>query len=477
MKRPSLSISLALLGVFSVACQSAPVRTDAGADASLDDAAATETGGGAEGGTGTEGGNPNAPLSYTPAGCAYMVRTTAGTRGNYLGDTSTFGAGAAPVNVHVNWASSPATTAAILWSTDADTRATSVRYGTAADTLSMTATGHVSTAMVSDGTLTVHEVHLCGLRPATTYYYQVGGEGHYSATQSFTTAPDPADRTAEAIFAVSGDSRDDVTVWRAVQHAVAMQTGMRQPTFQLFSGDAVSYGPGQMLWNDWFTNATETFGRLPIVMAHGNHDALSLNYLMQFAQPQSADANQSELYFSFDYGPVHFVVLNDTVQGGDINGIVGGPERDWLVADLRAVNRANTPWIVAMHHKPCFSSSTHTDDADTRQLRMILPPVYDMFDVDMVFNGHDHDFERTRPLDGTGTAVPTGTHGTVYVTAAGAGASLYPAAMRPWTQLSASVRNFAIVRATRTSLTMTPLQLDLSGTVTPITGGEVTLNR
>ncbi len=157
-----------------------------------------------------------APLRYTPMGCTHTVRTEDGTAGNYR-DQPMFGAMPTPTAVHVNWPADPATTAAFLWNTDQDTRASTVQYGTSRMTLDRTATGHVSTGASGAAQVTAHEVHVCGLTPDTTYYYRVGGEGHWSAVQSFKTAPAPGARDYDVNFAVSGDSRDDFRVLRAVQ--------------------------------------------------------------------------------------------------------------------------------------------------------------------------------------------------------------------------------------------------------------------
>ncbi len=204
---------------------------------------------------------------------------------------------------------------------------------------------------------------------------------------------------------------------------------------------------------------------MPMVMAHGNHDALAINYLLQFAQPQAGDPQQSELYFSFDYGPVHFVILNDTPFRGDYTGDVGGTQLTWLRADLaRAnMNRARVPFVVAVHHKPCFGSSRHSSSEDTLFLRRTWAPVFDQLGVDLVFNGHEHDFELSKQLDGNGNEV-SGRRGTYYMVAAGAGAQLYERTVNmPYSAYYESVVNFVRVRATNTVLTVIPYRLD--GTV------------
>jgi hypothetical protein len=134
------------------------------------------------------------------------------------------------------------------------------------------------------------------------------------------------------------------------------------------------------------------------------------------------------------------------------------------------MNRARVPWIIVVHHKPCFGSSVHTAAVDTEFIRRTWPPVYDEFGVDIVFSGHEHDFELSKELDAMGNEV-SGRRGTLYMVAAGAGAELYEARQRAWTRYSESVVNFLLVHATNRALEVTPHRGD--GTV--ITQGRVML--
>jgi hypothetical protein len=87
------------------------------------------------------------------------------------------------------------------------------------------------------------------------------------------------------------------------------------------------------------------------------------------------------------------------------------------------------------HHRPLYScSKTHGSELD---VRAAWQPIYDQYKVDIVFNGHVHDYERSKPirgLDGSGEAVfaetndsgaPINGSGTIYVVSGGAGAPLY----------------------------------------------------
>ena len=251
--------------------------------------------------------------------------------------------------------------------------------------------------------------------------------------------------------------------------------GMNPPDFEVFTGDAVLVGFLQGQWQSWFEGARSAMSTVPFVMVHGNHEGLSVNYLMQVAQPQSGVSSQDELYFSLDYGPVHLVVLNDTPLRSDYEGDVLGTQLAWLRADLAraAGNRARVPFIIATHHKPAFASSSHSDEIDTQAVRRGWAPVYDEFGVDLVLNGHEHDFELSKEIDGQVREV-SGRRGTRYVVTGGAGASLTTlgaGALQPWGAHFESAHHIVEVHATMTRLELTPRRLD--GTV--IEAGRLSL--
>src|SRR5262249_6875736 len=78
-------------------------------------------------------------------------------------------------------------------------------------------------------------------------------------------------------------------------------------------------------------------------------------------------------------------------------------------------------WKIVMHHRPTYSSATaHGSDL---ALRAVLAPLFDKHKVDFVFSGHDHDYERSKPM--LGNVEQTNGTGTVYIVDGGLGAELY----------------------------------------------------
>lgn len=100
-------------------------------------------------------------------------------------------------------------------------------------------------------------------------------------------------------------------------------------------------------------------------------------------------------WYSFDLGGWHLVSLNSNC--GDISGGCGArsPQARWLRDDLAAHPARCT---LAYWHAARFSSGAHGDDGSMREIW----PILQEFGVDVVLQGHDHDYERFAPLGANG---------------------------------------------------------------------------
>lgn len=93
--------------------------------------------------------------------------------------------------------------------------------------------------------------------------------------------------------------------------------------------------------------------------------------------------------YSFDWGNAHFTVL-------DSNAYVDWSDaelRAWVAADLARAQKATWRFVV-MHH-PAFSS--HFNHINEQRMRL-LANLFERCNVDVVFSGHNHCYERSRPL-------------------------------------------------------------------------------
>jgi acid phosphatase type 7 len=384
------------------------------------------------------------------AECGYSVTTRLGAEPPRVA-VPTFGTDPTVRLVHLGIMGDPRSSVVVQWRTkDETTRATTIRFAQgdklASAELTEQRTG-IEFGYISAGTVyRMHQAHLCGLVPGTKYSYQVGGvkDGveYFSPVYTFRTAPDlTAQPDVEVALAFVGDSRGGYDVW---QQLVA-QIAQRMPDLVLFSGDAVTFGISQFEWEDFFARAEPLFATVPVIAANGNHEGNAINYYAQMAMPGD------QQNYGLDYGHAHITVGNDTPEEA---GALTGAFRAALAADFEASKNAR--WKLFMHHQPMFSASTRHGPSETLQAAWL--PLVDQYHLDLVLNGHDHDYEITHPL--IGGVQSTSSDATVFVVAGGAGAELYPNGKQAWTRYSESSYTAAIIHVSKQTLSMVPFHHD-----------------
>lgn len=387
-------------------------------------------------------------------GCGYDLVTRAGAEAPAVG-VDALGADPDPRQIHLGYGDAPpATSMAIVWRTDEDTTATTVRWGVSGGALDQETDGltyrYYSGLAGTGDLIRLHEVHLCGLQPDTAYDYQVGGVGVdgtevFSTVATFRTAPDlAASPDAEVTIGYVGDGRGGYDVWTEI--ATRLQT--YAPDLLVYTGDVVTIGQSQDEWDEFFAGAPELLREVPVVLAHGNHEVNAIHYYAQFAMP--AD----EENFAFDFGPLHQVILNDSPVD---SATMAGSTRDFLDADLAAAVTADAPWKVVTHHRSLYSSSTNHGSDTT--LRALWAPVYDEHGVDLVVSGHDHIFERTHPIRGEVIGTEPA-DGTIYIVSGGAGADLYGIEPQEFSAFSESTHSFTVMEMRRGMLSSASYRAD-----------------
>ncbi len=267
-----------------------------------------------------------------------------------------------------------------------------------------------------------HAVALSGLRPGSRYYYRVAGA---QKTASFRTAPEGPG--SGFTFAVVGDSGTG----SKAQRAVAGLLERMQPDLVLHTGDVV-YPKGDDADYDpkFFAPYRRIIGGVPVFPSLGNHDVETKNgapYLDNFHLPRN-NPEDTGRYYSFDWGNAHFVALDSELYYDDGGG---DPERQkaWLERDL---GETRQPWKFVFFHRPPYSSSEHGSDLVVRE---DLEPILARHGIDLVFSGHDHDYERTVQIKGV-----------TYLVTGGGGKDLYEAGESEWTAFSRSVHHAVRVR-------------------------------
>ncbi|MFP2905973.1 metallophosphoesterase, partial [Pyxidicoccus sp. 3LFB2] len=286
-----------------------------------------------------------------------------------------------------------------------------VRYGVGGD-LSLTA--------ASSATARQHAVELSGLQPGAEYSYTVEGCGvPLGPPHRFRTATGP--ETREVRFAVLGDfgtgSSDQADVARSIQS--------RRPEFIITVGDNIyESGTDAEFESNFLAPMGSLFAEVPLFPSLGNHEYVTNQgqpYLDNFYLPAN-NPRGTERYYSFDWGNVHFVALDSNCLRGSATADRCRAEEQlaWLQQDL-AASRAH--WKVVYLHHPLWSSGKYGSYVPLRQQ---LAPILEAGGVDLVFAGHEHDYERTRPMRGDAEAASGTARGITYAVVGSGGASLRP---------------------------------------------------
>lgn len=339
-----------------------------------------------------------------------------------------------PIHIHLTWQdSNMSSTITVTWQTTYNDSGNIVAYDNVSrngnpSLYRYLATGTTHIYVGSSGY--IHDVELTGLKPNSTYYFVCGGEkGGYSNERSFRTAPT---QPSHLRFVAGGDCR---TNW-SQRDAVSRAMSKFNPDFVLFGGDLVTSGHNQTQWDSffeslhlyWIGNNNLT---IPIVSCLGNHEENATNYYEQFALPGN------ERWYSLNWGRyVHITVLNSEDNPS-------GEQLDWLENDL--ASHENYTWKFVLFHRPPFSSGLHGSWTEGREYWC---PLFDKYHVDIVFTGHDHNYERSKPINYTASKTSpqdSYSRGTMYIVSGGWGAPLYPSGSNWWTNYSSSVYHFVVV--------------------------------
>ncbi len=163
-----------------------------------------------------------------------------------------------------------------------------------------------------------------------------------------------------------------------------------------------------------------------LVPVLGNHDYMSGEQAMILDRL----GRGAQTWYAEQVGIIRIVVL-DTEQVDDTAQLI------WLQKTLASTNDA--AWTVVAMHKPAYSAGSHGSDQEIQQ-RWV--PIFERYDVPLVFAGHDHDYQRPEPINGV-----------TYVVSGGA-ATLRPSERDNFTEVSTSTLHFVDLLAEDDRLTV-----------------------
>ncbi|ACT01845.1 purple acid phosphatase family protein [Paenibacillus sp. JDR-2] len=247
----------------------------------------------------------------------------------------------------------------------------------------------------------VHKAEATGLAPGTSYAYRVGDgdQEHWSDVYKFTTEQEgTTDFTFINVADSQGTTLSDFQIWGKTLNK-AFQT-FPKSSFIVHNGDLTENPDDESGWENLFGEARKWVTAFPFMPVTGNHDEVDDN-AERFVSHFNVPVNGSEssivgTTYSFDYGDVHFVMLNTESKLKD--------QAKWLEQDLAATNK--TWLIVSLHRGPYAGNQKES------VLKQFVP-VFDKYKVDLVLQGHNHEYARSYPM--RNNKIVSDNEGTVYV--------------------------------------------------------------
>jgi uncharacterized protein (TIGR03437 family) len=287
-----------------------------------------------------------------------------------------------------------------------------------------------------------HRAQLTGLKAATSYRYEVLVDGATVSQGSFAT-PGPGAFT----FLAFGDSGDG----QVGEFALAREILKETPALVLHLGDlAYDLGTYDSYEKYYFAVYRDLMARSPFFPVPGNHDY----YFQQAAAFRAVHETPSEqvppedrgLYYSFDWGPVHFIALDSNRSLAEA-AAGSGKMLDWLRKDLSSTHQL---WRVAYYHHNAFPVGNHVGDPECQLAQAQLAPILEREGVNLVLSGHEHAYEKTRARR-FGSFVDSGP-GTVYITSGGAGSAMQTATATDDVPLALPVSHYLKIDVSETGM-------------------------
>jgi len=273
-----------------------------------------------------------------------------------------------------------------------------------------------------------HIAELNDLEPDQRYCYRLLAPTGEPMTDrlGLKTAPDGDSRISFVAFGDSGyGGLDQANVFAQI---------LRRPfDLAVHTGDlAYDSGTRSQLERKVFRVYKSMLASVPLFPVAGNHDYKTADgapFREVFSLPDNGAPDGLERYYSFDWGPVHFVGLDSEMMDET--------QAAWLDDDLAQTQK---PWKVVFTHRPAYSSGEH---GSSQVFRDLFGDTLEHHGVQLVLAGHEHHYERSKPINGV-----------TYVVTGGGGRGTRDTSSSSFTAFSIEVLHFVYVTVDSDALRM-----------------------
>ena len=283
------------------------------------------------------------------------------------------------------------TSRTIMWQSDSSESDAIIEYRLE-ESKNIQSIGATDKAFTDDGSTTyIHEGTLTGLTPSTKYEYRIGyGTDRRSDWYSLETA---GSSVYDVLIYPDSQSRD-YSGWEQL----VKDSAHRNPRTALYisMGDLVDNGEQDYQWRTWLNSIRPLSANVPLDWKMREPRA----YLNYFDVPPNGNETFNRRYYSYDFGDVHYVVLDTMLyeSNHEDNHDTHHPdlydvEVQWLRQDLAANTKK---WTVVLMHRDPFQYAFDRPGASRAvgfdDEGVLFMPIFDEFNVDLVLSAHLHSY-------------------------------------------------------------------------------------
>lgn len=322
-----------------------------------------------------------------------------------------------------------------------------------------------------------HQTVIKGLTPDTEYYFRVGDKKsqEWSEYGSFKTG---SRDIKEFLFVAVTDTQSE-HLPDAYFSSATMKTAVstaETPAFIMHSGDFVDDGGDESLWSAQMNSARDILMNNIIVPAVGNHDADNNSFWQHFMLEKTNGHKTTGIYYSYDYGNVHFAVLDTNKTNDDDTSYIDDEQLKWLDEDLGKARENGAKWIIVNTHRGSYTVGEHASSdryAGDDGMRLRLGGILEKHGVELVIQGHDHCPSVTKPI-AEGKASE---NGVIYINTGAAGSKSYEMGNNMTDEYydmfqyidveereKGIYQNFAVVEVKESKIKVTMYELDITKT-------------
>lgn len=307
-----------------------------------------------------------------------------------------------PKIIHGPWLQNPGENGiTVMWVTNKEC-VPWLKYGQDKDSFISVQNSHYG---LFDASQTLHKIRITGLEPGTKYQYQIFskeilkfkpykvyyGDTVRSRRFSFTTLDS---NKSDVYFSVISDMHEK----SAKLDTLLNQIDIEKTELIFLNGDMINYLEEEdQLFSGFIDTCVNSFAKdIPFIYNRGNHETRGYKARELF---KYFDTPNKETYFSFNHGPVHFIMMDGGEDKPDSSQYYYGladfdnyrdQGTEWLKNDIKSRAFKTAKYKIAIIHIPMLDSENPRHGQ--QYIRDNWGPVFEKANIDIMLCGHKHRF-------------------------------------------------------------------------------------